>query len=236
MSEQAEPSERSERYERELLRLHLEAVWGIHVPPIVGRSVDLDPDEALPPWELYLAHFGGIHVAVWRPDVLSTHRVALLRRGHDADPVFNSAIGMRRETVFQPPTEPTTDVRHTTRLLTEEDISLIEEFEAESASYYLDSAHTPCFGVILDGRLTSVSHSSRRTTEACELGIETLPHARRQGCAHAATLAWTRAIRAEGLIPLYSAFTRNTASLRLAVSCGYAEAIAGAYGPMQTAN
>jgi hypothetical protein len=143
---------------------------------------------------------------------------------------------MRRETVFRPPTEPPTSTRHTVRLLTEQDIPLIEEFEAESATYYLDPTRGPCFGVIRDGRLTSVAHSSRRTAEACELGIETLLHARRQGCAQAATLAWERAIRAEGLIPLYSAFTRNTASLRLATSCGYVEAIAGAYGPMQTAD
>lgn len=226
-------TDKTELSERELLRLHLEAVWGVHVPPIVGYSVDLEPSEALPPWELYLAHFGGIHIAIWRPDVLSTHRVALLRRGHEADPIFNPAIAMRRETVFYPPAEQPADARHTTRLLTEDDAPLLEEFEAESASYYLDPARGPCFGVIIDGRLTSVAHSSRRTAEACELGIDTLPDARRQGCAHAATLAWTRAIRQEGLIPLYSAFARNTASLRLAASCGYAEAIAGAYGPME---
>jgi hypothetical protein len=222
--------------ERELLRLHLEAVWGIKVPLLVGYSVDLELDEPLPPWELYLAHFASIHVAVWRPDVLSTHRVALLRRGHEADPTFSPAIGMRRETIFLPPETPLSDGHYAPRLLTAEDAPLLEEFEAESASYFLDPAHGPCFGVIIDSRLASVAHSSRRTAEACELGINTLPHARRRGCAHAATLAWTRAIRDESLVPLYSAFASNGASLRLAVSCGYGDAIAAAYGPMTTPN
>ena len=68
-----------------------------------------------------------------------------------------------------------------------------------------------------------MAHSSRRTTEACELGIDTLPEARRRGYALAATVVWSAAIRAEGLTPIYSALAENTASLRLAAAAGYRE-------------
>jgi RimJ/RimL family protein N-acetyltransferase len=57
--------------------------------------------------------------------------------------------------------------------------------------------------------------------EACELGIDTLPEARRRGYALAATIVWTRAVMQEGLVPLYSALAENTASLRLAAVAGY---------------
>jgi predicted GNAT family acetyltransferase len=74
---------------------------------------------------------------------------------------------------------------------------------------------------VFDGRLLNQAHSSRRTAEACELGIDTLPEARRRGYALAATVAWSASILAEGLVPIYSAFAANTASLRLAHGAGY---------------
>jgi RimJ/RimL family protein N-acetyltransferase len=86
--------------------------------------------------------------------------------------------------------------------------------------------------VVVDGRLVSVAHSSRRTLAACELGINTISEARRQGYATAATRAWTRAIQQEGLTPIYSAFTHNTASLRLAAAAGYMQVSASVYGPI----
>jgi predicted GNAT family acetyltransferase len=77
--------------------------------------------------------------------------------------------------------------------------------------------------VLVDGRLCSIAHSSRRTREACELGINTLPEARRKGYALAATVAWSAAIVQEGLTPIYSALATNTPSLNLACAAGYRE-------------
>ena len=57
--------------------------------------------------------------------------------------------------------------------------------------------------------------------EACELGIDTLPEARRQGYALAATILWTQAVLQERLVPIYSADASNTASLGLADAAGY---------------
>jgi RimJ/RimL family protein N-acetyltransferase len=75
--------------------------------------------------------------------------------------------------------------------------------------------------VVIAGRLLSLAHSSRRTKEACELGIDTLLEARRKGYALAATILWTHAVMQEGLVPIYSAHAENTASLRLAAAAGY---------------
>lgn len=222
--------------DRELLRLHLEAVWSISVPPLVDAHVDLDPNTPLPPWSLYLAHFAVGEVAIWRPETHSNRRVVLLRRGHEANIAYDPTLGMRCEVVLRPPDDPPATLSpHHARLLITTDTALLEAFEAGESSYYLDPQHSPCIGVILDGHLVSVAHSSRRTEQACELGINTLPDARRQGCAKAATLAWTRAVDAEGLTPIYSAFTWNDASRALAAACGYTPAIQGSYGPMPDA-
>jgi predicted GNAT family acetyltransferase len=81
----------------------------------------------------------------------------------------------------------------------------------------------------VDGRLLALAHSSRRTAQACELGIDTLPEARRRGYALAATMLWTRAILDEGLIPFYSALAENSTSLALAAAAGYREFARAAY-------
>jgi len=69
--------------------------------------------------------------------------------------------------------------------------------------------------------LLSLAHSSRRTTQTCELGIDTLPEACQRGYALAATIVWTQMILQEGLVPLYSAEASNAPSLRLASAAGY---------------
>jgi len=107
------------------------------------------------------------------------------------------------------------------RPLTPDDHSLIEIFEPGSSDYYLHTDRCPLIGVVVEGRLLSVAHSSRRTSEACELGIDTLPEARRRGYALAATVLWAAGVAQEGLVPLYSALIENEASLRLAAAAGY---------------
>ena len=75
--------------------------------------------------------------------------------------------------------------------------------------------------MVIAGQLLSLAHSSRRTQEACELGIDTLPEARRKGYALAATIVWVHTVLREGLVPIYSALAENTASLHLAAAAGY---------------
>lgn len=104
--------------------------------------------------------------------------------------------------------------------------------EVGSAAYYLGPQRAPCIGVFAGGRLVSVAHSSRRTTLACALGIETQSDARSRGYATSATIAWTHAVHQEGLLPIYSARADNTASLRLAAAAGYTPVFEGVYGPV----
>jgi hypothetical protein len=108
-------------------------------------------------------------------------------------------------------------------VLTSADRALIEQYEPGSAVYYLQAQRRPLIGVVVANRLWSVAHSSRRTAQACELGIDTLAEARRRGYALAATVVWSSAVCQEGLVPIYSALAENTASLNLAVAAGYRE-------------
>jgi len=107
------------------------------------------------------------------------------------------------------------------RPLTLQDRALIADFQPDSLSYYLHPDKNPLVGIVVDERLLSIAHSSRRTLHACELGIDTLPEARRKGFALAATIMWTNLILEENLAPIYSADASNTASLGLAVHAGY---------------
>ena len=84
--------------DRELLRLHIEAVWGISIPPLDGASVELTATTPLPPWSLYLADLADrAKVTIWRPGVTPDERVDLLQRARSAGTILDVAVGMRRE-------------------------------------------------------------------------------------------------------------------------------------------
>lgn len=211
---------------RERLRMHIEAVWRIKLPPLDQKECTILPESALPEWQLCAADLAEGRVLIWRTDVEPGMRQALLTRLETAWDLPESALqeaGIKRLIAFCQETRSEMDVaeaRQRTRRLTWEDAELIELFwpgEAES----LLQKEQPLYGVIAENRLVSLAHSSRRTADACELGIDTLPEARRKGYALAATVAWTAAIIEEGLLPIYSAYSWNTASLRLAAASGY---------------
>jgi RimJ/RimL family protein N-acetyltransferase len=86
--------------------------------------------------------------------------------------------------------------------------------------------------MVVDGRLASLAHSSRQTLTTCEWGMDTLPEARRQGYAKAATILWTALVQQKGLVPISSAYAENTVSLHLAASIGYLPRITGVDGPI----
>ena len=221
--------------DRAFLRLHIEAVWGISIPPLDGAAIELSASNPLPPWSLYQARLADGDVTIWRPGVSPDERAELLARARQAGLEYDATLGMRREVVLRLSVTPSafpSPSQPVARLLTATDAPLLEAFEAGSASYFLDPHHAPCLGVIVTGRLVSVAHSSRRTPYACELGINTAPDARRRGYATTAVRAWTASILREGLTPMYSAFAHNTPSLRLAAAADYIQVSASVYGPV----
>lgn len=211
--------------EKALLRLHVEAVWGVQLPPLVSDTCELLPTSHLPSWQLYAADVAHTRVHIWRPDVSTNEREAL-RLLMDEALVFSPAppflAGISREVAFSFTSLPDMDqalAQSIARPLNAQDQALVELFQMEND--LLDPARRPLIGVIESGHLVCLAHSSRRTTSACELGIDTLPSARRKGYALAATVLWTHVILQEGLVPLYSAFAENTPSLNLAIKAGY---------------
>ncbi len=64
--------------DRVMLRLHIEAVWGVQLPPLLMDTVELLPESARPSWKLYVAELADARIHVWRPDVDITEREVLL--------------------------------------------------------------------------------------------------------------------------------------------------------------
>ncbi len=210
-----------------LLRLHIEAVWGVQLAPIEQEEVEILPESQQPPWKLCAAEVAHERILIWRQKV-SFEEQEKLRLYLDDALDFSSGskvkIGMGREIAFSLTDFSSLDkehARHIIRSLSMKDRTAIEAFQADSADYFMSPDKVPLIGVLDAGRLVCLAHSSRRTGEACELGIDTLPGFRRRGYALAATIAWTQAVLHEGLVPLYSALAENAASLRLAEAAGY---------------
>ncbi len=212
---------------RALLRLHIEAVWGVQLPPIAQNSVELLREGIQPPWKLYAAEMAGEQIAIWRPDVAVSERAELLVRASEAltiPPAERVTPQISREVVLHQVASPIISVvaaQQIARLLTPDDQALVEIFDPGCVEYYFYPDRRPLIGVIIEGHLLSLAHSSRRTTEACEIGINTLPEARRKGYALAATLLWVASVAQEDLVPFYSASADNIASLGLASAAGY---------------
>lgn len=78
----------------------------------------------------------------------------------------------------------------------------------------------PFFAVLVDGAAVAVCACARRPRVVTEAGVETHPNFRGHGYAAAATAAWATAVRAAGVIPVYSTSWANTASQRVAAKLG----------------
>ena len=221
------PSERivMESTDQKLLRLHLEAVWNVQLPALIQDEVELLPDNSPPRWKLCTAKLSNSHVHLWRPNVNVVERAALRSRVNEvmAAPPGIAIAGVHREVALALRASPRIDVeaaRRVARLLTMQDRSLVANFPDYDEEYF-QAERFPFVGVVIDGRLVSLAHSSARIKDACELGIDTLPGARHKGYALAATILWAHTVKQEGIVPLYSARVDNTASLRLAAAAGY---------------
>jgi RimJ/RimL family protein N-acetyltransferase len=213
--------------DRALLRLHVEAVWVISIPPLNTYNVDIPPEDAQPPWALYAGQIAQERVHIWSAGIDNTTRRTLLTLAETAytkSPLDILPPETEREVALRLSAQPRislVEAQQIARPLTEQDHVLIEAFKSGSTTYLFDAQYAPLFGVINNGQLLSLAHSSRRTAQACELGIDTRPEARRKGYALATTLLWADAVQQEGLIAFYSALAENTASIQLAHAAGY---------------
>jgi hypothetical protein len=213
--------------DRTLLRLHLEAVWGIRLPAIEQDEIELLPESVQPGWKLCVAEIAGRRILIWRKDIAreEQERVRpLIDSVLDFSVGRESVPGVSREIAFSLADVARLSIELASKIaqqLTPGDWERIETFPINSVEYYTQVDKQPLVGVIDAGKLVCLAHSARRTEEACELGIDTLPEARRKGYALATTIIWTQTILSEGLIPLYSALAENSASLQLAKACGY---------------
>ncbi|GER88750.1 hypothetical protein KDW_29120 [Dictyobacter vulcani] len=221
---------------RELLQLHLEAVWGISLPELTSTHTEITGTGSQPPWQLYIGELETEQLYIWRSDLSMPARSRLLQ---SLEQKTETPAGYQtRSEVALTRTAPTMMDLQTARSmahrLNRDDYSLMEDFETGSSDYFLQEQVAPVFGVIEENRLLSVAHSSRRTAHACELGVETHAQARRRGFALAVTLLWANAVEQDGLLPFYSALAENSASLKLAHSAGYRPFVRGtSFTPIQ---
>ena len=235
---------------RALLRRHVEAVWGVALPPledVVSGSEGVSlPATATPSWALYLGETlpDGQRIPLWRSDVSPDQRPLLLElaeaalaaspspvsppgQSHLPDtnyPTSAPTVGLitcevaliqdARATATQPPDDALRLLRrimpddadlaallaHFPFQNNDEDVGSEDE---DDMTYFTSLNRQPVVGIVADGELLCVAHSSRRTTFACELGIETLADARRRGYALACTLRWAALVVAGGRIPFY---------------------------------
>ena len=88
------------------------------------------------------------------------------------------------------------------------------------------ASRQPCFAAVEDGVAVSVCYSARTGAQAAEAGVETVEAYRGRGHATRVAAAWAAAVRAQGLLPLYSTSWENAASRAVARHLGiepYAE-------------
>lgn len=110
------------------------------------------------------------------------------------------------------------------------DVVLVEDLATISRQFSGWSQHEiparqPIVGILEDGDAVSLCFCARRSAIAAEAGIETAQPYRGRGLAARVAIAWAAAVRAEGLVPIYSTQWTNSASLAVAHKLGL-EAVA----------
>jgi GNAT superfamily N-acetyltransferase len=108
----------------------------------------------------------------------------------------------------------------------DEDTSLVDD-EARLHHHFtgwqpgeIALGRAPVVALMRAGHPVSIAFCARRSTVAAEAGVETAPAFRGQGFATRVVAEWARRVRAEGLLPLYSAAWNNAASLAVARKLG----------------
>src|SRR5437763_4508385 len=142
--------------DKELLRLHIEAIWGVQLPPLEQQDIELLPQSTHPSWKLYVAELADARIHVWRPDVAAAERETMRLRVNEAlafPPAIATMPKVNREVVLSLTASPGLDAKTARSIahpLTSQDRPLIEAFQAGSSEYYLHQKKHPLIGVVLD--------------------------------------------------------------------------------------
>jgi RimJ/RimL family protein N-acetyltransferase len=131
----------------------------------------------------------------------------------DDAPVEHTSIGLAFRFPRAPASAPNTRI-----LRDPADAAVLHPLLASWAPDITASA--PLVALVRDGQAVAVCASVRITPLAHEAGVETAAEFRGRGYAKAVVAAWSTAVRALGVEPVYSTTWQNTASRALARSLG----------------
>lgn len=116
---------------------------------------------------------------------------------------------------------PNTVQPHGEAILVEHDNVEVLRTHFESMIDHIEDFQPCC--VVLDGSdAVSICDTVRRSARAVEAGLHTIETHQRKGYAVAVTSAWVKAVKVEGLIPIYSTSWENIASQGVAKKVGLA--------------
>src|SRR6266568_6737560 len=135
--------------DRALLRLHVEAVWGVQLPPLAQNDLVLARTSFQPAWKLYAAELADGRVHIWRPDIDIKERNALCLQANEAlafPPVVAPRADISREVALSLAASPRINVdtvRNIARPLTVQDRPLVEVFQPASVDDYFHPQSRP---------------------------------------------------------------------------------------------
>ncbi|HEY3993520.1 MAG TPA: hypothetical protein VGM01_11660, partial [Ktedonobacteraceae bacterium] len=104
--------------DRAMLRLHVEAVWGVKLPSIDANEITLLPESAQPDWRLYVGDLADGRVLIWRVDLAFEEREKLLTRLEEVRHLLNAPLpsDVSREVALRLDAAPAIDLATARRI------------------------------------------------------------------------------------------------------------------------
>lgn len=206
---------------RELLRLYLQMHSLIPLPPLVGDTIEVLPEQTRPGWSVCLADLPDERLTLWLSNITEQEREELLERATDGLHYASNIRYLMYQSAQPEMSEK--EARSLARRLTNEaqDRALAEAFSSNFYSgYESDEEYQPLVAAIQDGKIVCTVEG-RHTRGAYEPSVIGLDLALRQRHALAAAIVWTLEVFETGAVPLWSQLNNEPTRLRLAEKAGY---------------
>lgn len=206
---------------RELLRLYLQMHSTIPLPPLVGNTIEVLPEQTRPGWSVCLAELPDERLTLWLSNISEQEREELLERATDGLH-YSSNI---RYLMYQSakPDMSVKEAQSLARRLTNEaqDRALAEAFSSNFYSgYESDEEYQPLVAAIQDGKIVCTL-GGLHTHGAYDPSIIGSDLVLRQRHALGAAIVWTLEVFEMGGFPVWSELNNEPARLRLAEKAGY---------------